>query len=138
MGQEPGNIADAAAGVQLNVNFVWTLIAAILVFLMQAGFAMLESGLTRAKNTVNIMMKNLMDFSIGTLAFWLIGFGLMFGTNVTGWIGLDGFMLSDYSDGWRSMDSRLLDVPGRFCSDSGDNRFRSDGRKNKVYWLSDL
>ena len=83
--------------MQLNVNFVWTLIAAILVFLMQAGFAMLESGLTRAKNTVNIMMKNLMDFSIGTLAFWLIGFGLMFGTNVTGWIGLDGFMLSDYS-----------------------------------------
>ena len=95
--RESGNIADAAAGVQLNVNFVWTLIAAILVFLMQAGFAMLESGLTRAKNTVNIMMKNLMDFSIGTLAFWLVGFGLMFGTNVTGWIGLDGFMLSDYS-----------------------------------------
>ena len=65
--------------VQLNINIVWTCVAAFLVFFMQAGFAMVEAGFTRAKNAVNILMKNLMDFSVGTLAFFLIGFGLMFG-----------------------------------------------------------
>ena len=58
---------------------IWILIGAFLVFFMQAGFAMVESGLTRAKNAGNIVMKNLMDFSIGSLAFWLVGFGIMFG-----------------------------------------------------------
>lgn len=91
--------SDPTAAVQLNMDFLWTLIAAILVFFMQAGFAMLEAGLTRAKNVVNIMMKNLMDFSIGTLVFFLVGFGIMFGTS-NGFFGTDGFMLSDYtSDG---------------------------------------
>jgi len=70
---------DALKTLQENINIVWTAIAAFLVFFMQAGFAMVESGFTRAKNTVNIMMKNLMDFSIGTLTFFLVGFGLMFG-----------------------------------------------------------
>ena len=65
--------------VQLNINIVWTCVAAFLVFFMQAGFAMVEAGFTRAKNAVNILMKNLMDFSVGTIAFFLIGFGLMFG-----------------------------------------------------------
>ncbi len=87
---------DGYAAVQLNMDYLWTLIAAILVFFMQAGFAMLEAGLTRAKNVVNIMMKNLMDFSIGTLIFFFIGFGIMFGTS-NGFFGTDGFMLSDYS-----------------------------------------
>ena len=85
-----------AADVQLHLDFIWTLLAAVLVFFMQAGFAMLESGLTRAKNSVNIMMKNLMDFSIGSLVFWLVGFGLMFGST-NGLFGTDGFMLSDYT-----------------------------------------
>ncbi len=71
--------AEALEALQNNINIVWTAIAAFLVFFMQAGFAMVESGFTRAKNTVNIMMKNLMDFSIGTVSFFLIGFGLMFG-----------------------------------------------------------
>ena len=65
--------------VQLNINIVWTCVATFLVFFMQAGFAMVEAGFTRAKNAVNILMKNLMDFSVGTIAFFLIGFGLMFG-----------------------------------------------------------
>jgi len=76
---------------------LWTLIAAALVFFMQAGFAMVESGFTRAKNAVNIMMKNLMDFSMGSLAFWAIGFGLMFGVTSTGWFGTSCFFLSDFS-----------------------------------------
>ncbi|MDO5141624.1 MAG: ammonium transporter [Eubacteriales bacterium] len=58
----------------------WTLIAAALVFFMQAGFAMVETGFTRAKNAGNIIMKNLMDFSLGTPIFWLVGFGIMFGS----------------------------------------------------------
>ncbi|MBR1866069.1 MAG: ammonium transporter [Lachnospiraceae bacterium] len=68
------------------VNTIWVLIGAALVFFMQAGFAMVETGFTRAKNAGNIIMKNLMDFSIGTPIFWLIGFGLMFGSN-NGFIG---------------------------------------------------
>jgi Amt family ammonium transporter len=83
--------------VQTHANYLWTLIAAALVFFMQAGFAMVEAGFTRAKNCINIMMKNLMDFSLGTLAFWAIGFGLMFGVSKTGWIGTTGFFLSDFS-----------------------------------------
>ena len=65
--------------LQNNLNIVWTCVAAFLVFFMQAGFAMVESGFTRAKNTVNILMKNLMDFSIGSVVFFLVGFALMFG-----------------------------------------------------------
>jgi len=65
--------------LQTHINIVWTCIAAFLVFFMQAGFAMVETGFTRAKNAVNILMKNLMDFSIGSLVFFLVGFGLMFG-----------------------------------------------------------
>ena len=88
--------AEAIAGVQTNADYVWTLVAAALVFFMQAGFAMVECGFTRAKNAVNIMMKNLMDFSCGTLAYWAIGFGLMFGVSKTGFIGTSGFFLSDF------------------------------------------
>lgn len=82
--------------VQKNANFVWTLIAAFLVFFMQAGFAMVETGLTRAKNAANIMMKNLFDYVLGSLAFFIVGFGLMFGNNPTGFLGVDGFLLSDF------------------------------------------
>ncbi len=83
--------------VQTHANYLWTLIAAALVFFMQAGFAMVEAGFTRAKNAVNILMKNLMDFSMGSLSFWAIGFGLMFGASSTGWFGTSGFFLSDFS-----------------------------------------
>ncbi len=85
--------------VQTNANYVWTLVAAALVFFMQAGFSLVESGFTRAKNAINIMMKNLMDFSMGSLAYWAIGFGLMFGVSKSGWIGTSGFFLSDFKMG---------------------------------------
>ncbi|HEA67524.1 MAG TPA: ammonium transporter [Desulfobacterales bacterium] len=85
--------------VQSHADYVWTLVAAALVFFMQAGFALVESGFTRAKNAINIMMKNLMDFSIGSIAFWAIGFGIMFGASATGWFGTSGFFLSDFSVG---------------------------------------
>ena len=68
---------------------VWFLIGAALVFWMQAGFAMVETGFTRAKNAGNIIMKNLMDFCIGTVVFILIGFSLLLGEDVAGLIGID-------------------------------------------------
>ena len=83
--------------VQTHANYLWTLVAAIFVFSMQAGFALVEAGFTRAKNCVNIMMKNLMDFSMGSIGFWAIGFGIMFGASKTGWFGTTGFFLSDFS-----------------------------------------
>jgi len=85
--------------VQTHADYIWTLIAAALVFFMQAGFAMVEAGFTRAKNAINIMMKNLMDFSMGSIAYWAIGFGLMFGVSNTGWFGTSGFFLSKYHAG---------------------------------------
>ena len=87
---------------QSNVNLIWTILAAFLVFFMQAGFAMFETGFTRAKNSVNIIMKNLIDFAVGSLAFWFIGFGLMFGLNSSGLIGKPGFFWDGFlinSDG---------------------------------------
>ncbi len=86
-----------AETVQTNLNYVWTLVAAFLVFFMQAGFAMVEAGFTRAKNACNILMKNFMDFGMGAIAFFLVGFGIMFGVSSTGWFGASGFMLSDFA-----------------------------------------
>ena len=83
-------VAEAASA---EVFGVWFLIGAALVFWMQAGFAMVEAGFTRAKNTGNIIMKNLMDFCIGTVVFILIGFGLLMGEDLFGFIGKPGFDL---------------------------------------------
>ena len=85
--------------VQTHANYIWTLLAAVLVFFMQAGFALVETGFTRAKNAVNILMKNLMDFSMGSIAYWALGFGLMFGATNSGWFGTTGFFLSDFKVG---------------------------------------
>ena len=93
-----GEIEAAVEGLQMNMNILWTCIAAFLVFFMQAGFAMVESGFTRAKNAVNIIMKNLMDFSVGSLAFFLVGFGLMFGAT-NGLFGTTLFGLSGVEPG---------------------------------------
>lgn len=79
--------------LQAHINTLWTIIAAILVFFMQAGFALVELGLTRSKNSINIIMKNLMDFSVGSLLFFLIGFGLMFGES-NGFFGTTDFMIN--------------------------------------------
>src|SRR5574344_1572706 len=83
---EEATAAEAAASVETvtqlanGINTVWMLLAAMLVFFMQPGFALVEAGFTRAKNTANILMKNFVDFIFGSLLFWFIGFGLMFGT----------------------------------------------------------
>lgn len=99
----PGAALAAVPGpsiseIVINLNSVWLMTAAALVFLMQAGFALLEGGMARSKNAVNVIMKNYMDACAGGLIFWLIGFGLMFGSNPTGWIGTDWFMPQNASD----------------------------------------
>ncbi|MBS3125879.1 ammonium transporter [Candidatus Woesearchaeota archaeon] len=83
-----------------SIDFVWLLMTAFLVFLMQGGFAMLETGLTRAKNAGNIMMKNLIDFCFGSLAYWAVGFAFMFGTGNL-FIGTSGFFLGGTVDHWQ-------------------------------------
>lgn len=91
--------ANAAEVLSTDIqNTVWVVIAGILVFLMQAGFAMLETGMSRAKNAVNVMMKNYMDLCVGSLLFWAVGYGLMFGSNASGWFGTDHFLLAYGSD----------------------------------------
>ncbi len=80
-----------------GVDTIWTLLGAALVFFMQAGFAMVETGFTRAKNAGNIIMKNLMDFSLGSLMFWFVGFGIMFGGDGAFFGGFDFFIQGDYS-----------------------------------------
>ena len=81
-----------------SVNTIWVLFGAALVFFMQAGFAMVETGFTRAKNAGNIIMKNLMDFCIGTPTFWIVGFGIMFGAG-NGFFGRIGGIASEANYG---------------------------------------
>jgi len=84
--------------IKNSIDTVWVVTAGALVFFMQAGFALLESGMSRAKNAVNVVMKNYMDVAIGSLAFWLIGYGLMFGDNPSGYIGMTHFFMHDETD----------------------------------------
>ncbi len=81
------SVAVSISDLASSADTVWVLIAAALVMFMQPGFAMVESGFTRAKNSANILMKNIMDFSFGSLFFWIIGFSIMFGTGNGGFMG---------------------------------------------------
>ena len=85
------NGMDTAEAAGLLMNIMWTMIGAFLVYFMQAGFAMCEAGFTRAKNTGNILMKNMMDFVLGSLFFFVFGFAVMHGTDWNGIIGIKGF-----------------------------------------------
>ena len=82
---------DPVADLSLSVDTVWMLLAAMLVFFMQPGFALCEAGFTRGKNKANILFKNLVDFCFGSILFWLLGFGFMFGSNGEGFIGMPHF-----------------------------------------------
>ena len=87
-------VEETLEAFSLAFDMIWLTVAAALVFFMQAGFAMVETGLTRAKNAANIIMKNLMDFSVGALAYWAVGWALMYGSSVGGFIGSDQFLLA--------------------------------------------
>lgn len=87
---------ETITGLQIGLDNMWLLIAGFLVMFMQPGFALVEAGFTRSKNTANILMKNLMDFSIGSILYWVIGFTLMYGDSIGGFIGIpDLFFMSD-------------------------------------------
>ena len=90
--------ATLIATLATDTDTLWTCLAAFLVFFMQAGFALVECGFTRAKNACNIIMKNVMDFAIGSLSFWLVGFGLMFGVT-NGIFGTTDFLYDAYAGG---------------------------------------
>lgn len=98
-------IAEAVIGLDVSINNIWLLLATFLVMFMQPGFALVEAGFTRSKNTANILMKNLMDFSIGAILYWIVGYSIMYGESIMGFVGnpfthfafnSDGF--GDYSD----------------------------------------
>jgi len=80
--------------VQVLLNTIWVVTAAILVFFMQAGFALVESGMVRAKNAINVIMKNYCDLCVGALGFWAVGYGLMFGLSSSGWFGTSKFAMN--------------------------------------------
>lgn len=98
------------------VNTIWVLLGAALVFFMQAGFAMVEAGFTRAKNAENIIMKNLMDFCLGTVAFLIVGYSFLCGSDVAngfiGWVGFENGPLTNFaSTDWSSFVFNLV-----FCA----------------------
>ena len=90
---------ENVAGVMSGLDTIWVLIAAFLVFFMQAGFGMVEAGFIRAKNTCNILMKNWLDYCVASIMFFLVGFAFMFGKG-NGFIGLSGWGLSGVADIW--------------------------------------
>ena len=94
------------------ISTEWLLVCTILVFAMQVGFCCLESGFVRAKNSVNVAMKNLVDFMVAGLLFWAAGYALMFGTSFNGWIGTTGWLHDSPNDPW---DSTFLLFQLMFC-----------------------
>ncbi len=84
---------EAIENLQIALTFLWLVVAGAIVFFMHAGFSLLESGLSRTKNTVNILMKNLMTISFGILIYWAVGWGIMYGADFAGLIGIDQFFL---------------------------------------------
>ncbi|MBN2488278.1 MAG: ammonium transporter [Methanosarcinaceae archaeon] len=84
---------EAIINLQAALTYVWLLLAGALVFLMHAGFSLVEVGLTRSKNTANILMKNFMTICLGVVVYWVVGWGIMYGTDAAGLIGIDQFFL---------------------------------------------
>lgn len=83
-------------------DFIWVIISAMIVFLMQPGFMALETGLTRAKNSINVAIKNMSDFILSVAAFWIVGFGLMFGETYNGFFGMSDFLVNFDMDDWKA------------------------------------
>ncbi|MBW6535903.1 MAG: ammonium transporter [Mariniphaga sp.] len=81
--------------LSISINNIWLLVATFLVMFMQPGFAMVEAGFTRSKNTANILTKNLVDFSVGSILFWFIGYTIMYGDSIGGFIGMPGLFIND-------------------------------------------
>jgi ammonium transporter, Amt family len=95
--------AKSPEGIATALDTVWVLIAAALVFFMQAGFFFLEGGLTRSRNVANAMLKGAMDFCLGALVFWMVGFAFMFGLDRGGFVGSSGFFANMASSDWNGL-----------------------------------
>ena len=91
-------IIQDTATVEGDMGMLWMLLSGILVFFMQAGFTLVESGMTRSKNAVNIAMKNLLDICVGSLTYWLVGYSLMYGATENGWLFWSGLVQGDGAD----------------------------------------
>lgn len=109
-----GTDGDTVSQLVSGVNTVWMLLAAMLVFFMQPGFALVEAGFTRTKNTANILMKNFVDFMFGSLLYWFIGFGLMFG--IGDFVGMPHFMDLAFHDGGGLPNEGFLVFQTVFCA----------------------
>lgn len=102
---------------QSLIDTLWVIMASSLVFFMQAGFSMVESGLTRSKNSINVAVKNLTDLGVSILFFWMIGFGLMFGDSLKGWVGESNFFYR-FSDSLSMFPAAFFLFQAMFCSTS--------------------
>ena len=96
--QDADTVESLAGAIKDDMGMLWMLIAGILVFFMQAGFTLVESGMTRSKNAVNIAMKNLLDIAVGSLTYWFVGYSLMYGDTTNGWFFWSGIMQGEGAD----------------------------------------
>ena len=92
------DLDEAVTAIQTDMGMLWMLLSGILVFFMQAGFTLVESGMTRSKNAVNIAMKNLLDICVGSLTYWIIGYSLMYGNTSNGWFFWSGLFQGEGAD----------------------------------------
>ena len=95
---DPTEIEAAVAAINGDMGMLWMLLSGILVFFMQAGFTLVETGMTRSKNAANIAMKNLLDICVGSLTYWLVGYSLMYGDTSNGWFFWSGLMQGEGAD----------------------------------------
>ncbi|MFK7832060.1 MAG: ammonium transporter [Winogradskyella sp.] len=95
---EPTEIEAAVAAINGDMGMLWMLLSGILVFFMQAGFTLVETGMTRSKNAANIAMKNLLDICVGSITYWLVGYSLMYGETSNGWFFWSGLMQGEGAD----------------------------------------
>jgi len=95
---QTSDLAKEIAQINGDMGMLWMLLSGILVFFMQAGFTLVESGMTRSKNAVNIAMKNLLDICVGSISFWLIGYSLMYGDTSNGWFFWGGLFQGEGAD----------------------------------------
>ena len=114
----------------ISLDTVWMLLAAMLVFFMQPGFALCEAGFTRSKNTANILFKNFVDFMVGSVLFWFVGFGFMFGSDGAGFIGMPNFGDLTFYKGDLPVEGFLMF--DRILRHQRHHRVRSYGRTYQV------
>ena len=96
--QDAAAVESLAGAIKDDMGMLWMLLSGILVFFMQAGFTLVESGMTRSKNAVNIAMKNLLDIAVGSLTYWFVGYSLMYGDSTNGWFFWSGLMQGEGAD----------------------------------------